>query len=271
VRQTLAEAVAVAFGVPAGSVRVDIGDSSLPHGPTSSASRTTPSVQPTAARAGLRLRDALVTALGSEHGMAGVVAVEGGVEQAGEFVPWSDLWPRLAGTSVTEGRPSDSHFGVTPVAVEGVRFGWGVSDAAHLVEVEVGRPTGEVRVRRVAVALYAGKIHTPRQARSQVHGAIARGIGEALWEARVVDTGTGRVHSDSYDRYRIMRASEMPEIEVVFFEDGFEHAAGGGVGVAELAISSAPAAVVNAVSHAIGARLRTMPLDPQAVRSALAR
>jgi xanthine dehydrogenase YagR molybdenum-binding subunit len=119
--------------------------------------------------------------------------------------------------------------------------------------------------------MYAGRIHTPVQARSQVHGALARGIGEVLWEARVMNPETGRVETDSYDRYRIMRAGEMPETEVVFFEEGFDHAAGGGVGIAELAISSVPAAVANAVAAATGARLKSMPMTPGVVLASLSR
>ncbi len=267
---TLVEAVARGFGVDSSQVRVMIGDSSFGHGPVSSGSRTTPSIYPTAQKAATELRSQLLEVVRSELGMVGAELSDGGVHHAGEFVPWVDLWPRLGGRSVTAKRPRDGRLPATPIAVEGAQFGWGVSDAAHIVEVEVDPSTGDVRATRTAVALAAGTIHTPAQARSQVHGALARGIGEALYEERLTDTETGAVSTASYARYRMMRMSEMPEVEVEFLEDGFDHAPGGGVGIAELAITSIPGAVANAIAAATGWRPKKMPMTPKMVRAALA-
>ena len=267
---TLVEAVARKFGVDPSQVQVEIGNSSFGHGPVSSGSRTTPSIYPTAQKAAEELRSQLLEVLQSELGMEGAEPSDGGVHHAGEFVPWIDLWPRLGSRSVTAKRPRDGRLPTTPIAVEGAQFGWGVSDAAHIVEVEVDASTGDVRATRAAVALAAGTIHTPSQARSQVHGALARGIGEALYEERLTDTETGEVSTASYARYRMMRMSEMPEVEVEFLEDGFDHAPGGGVGIAELAITSIPGAVANAIAGATGWRPKKMPITPEMVRAALA-
>ncbi len=63
--------------------------------------------------------------------------------------------------------------------------------------------------------------------------------------------------------------SEMPEVEVEFFEEGFDHAPGGGAGIAELAITSIPGAVANAVAAATGWRPKRMPMTPELVKAAL--
>lgn len=258
-RHTLATAVAGVFGVAATRVAVEVGDSRFPHGPTSSASRSTPSLQPAAAAAAAGLLEQLVGRVATDLGMPGAAAVDGGLVHAGEHVPWADLWPRLAGAEAVARRPPDRRPPASPMAVEGVKFGWGISDAAHLAQVEIERATGQIRVVRMAVAIGAGVIHSPVPARSQVHGAVARGVGQALYEERVTDAG-GRVVTDSYDRYRIMRMSEMPVVDVEFLEEGFDHAAGGGAGIAELAITAVPAAVANAVTDAIGFRPRHIPI-----------
>ena len=261
----LAKAVASEFGIEAADVHVRIGDSTLPHGPTASASRSTPSVFPAAGRAAAELKAELMDEITTELGMDGAKPSQGGIEHAGEFIPWLDLWPRLPARSVSAKRPRDDRLSATPFAVEGVRFGYGISDVAHIVEVEVDQTSGHVAVTRVAAALAAGTIHTPAQARSQIHGALARGIGEALLEERLTDATSGEVVTAAYDKYRILRASEMPEVEVEFFEEGFVHAAGGGAGISELSITSVPAAVANAVAAATGWRPMEMPMTPERV------
>jgi xanthine dehydrogenase YagR molybdenum-binding subunit len=269
-RTLLAAGVAEVFGVSPDGVTVRIGDSALCHGPTTSASRTTPSLAPTTREAAVRLRDRLVESATHELGLVGAVPVEGGVVHDGELVLWSELLRRIAPQSAEAKRPKDRHLPVSPVPVEGVQAGWGLSDSACLVEVTVDRASGAVRATRAAVALAAGKIHTPVQAAGQVHGALARGIGQALTEERITDPRTGRVVTASYDTYRILRCGGMPEVEVHFVEEGFEHAPGGGAGIAELAITAVPAAVANAVAHATGRRLRRLPMTPERVREALA-
>ena len=246
-------------------MQVRMGDSALPHGPTASASRSTPSVFPAAGRAAANLKSELVEEISTELGMDGAESSHGGIEHAGEFISWLDLWPRLPARSVSAKRPRDDRLSATPIAVEGVRFGYGISDVAHIIEVEVDQTSGHVAVTRVAAALAAGTIHTPAQARSQIHGALARGIGEALLEERLTDTTSGKVVTAAYDKYRILRASEMPEVEVKFFEEGFVHAAGGGAGISELSITSVPAAVANAVAAATGWRPMEMPMTPERV------
>lgn len=266
---TLTQAVARVFGVDPSEVHLEMGDSSLGHGPTSSGSRTTPSIYPTAQNAAGDLRDQLLEAVRDELRMDGAELSDGGIDHAGEFVAWSDLWSRLGERSASSKRPRDGRLPVTPIAVEGAQFGWGVSDAAHIIEVEVDPSIGDVTATRAAVALAAGNIHTKPQAESQVHGALARGIGEALYEARLTDLATGKVTTASYDSYRIMRMSEMPEVDVEFFEEGFDHAPGGGAGIAELAITSIPGAVANAVAAATGWRPKQMPMTPELVKEAL--
>jgi xanthine dehydrogenase YagR molybdenum-binding subunit len=267
---SLATTVARRFGVTPGDVEVRIGDSALGHGPTSSGSRMTPSLVPTAGAAAVELQAGLVRAAQENLGMGGAAPVDGGLNHAGEFVPWADLWPQLPEQSASAKRPRDDHFPATFVAIEGVKFGWGITDAAHLVAVEADRRSGRVRATKAAAALAAGTIHTPVQARSQVHGAFARGIGQALLEARITDPATGIVSTGDYDAYHLLRMSQMPEVDVEFLDGDLEHVPANGAGIAELAITSVPAAVANAVSDATSWRPRALPMTPEAVLAGLA-
>ncbi len=264
----IATAVAEVFGVALDDVDVNAGDSRLGRGPTSSASRTSPSVFPTAAAAAELLRDELVEAAAELFG-GPVEPVPGGITHAGEMIPWPDVFTRLGDRRVEAGRPKDGHFPATPFPVEGVQIGWGLSDVGHLVEVEVDTRYGVVRPRRVYVVLAAGRIYVPELARSQVEGGVMQGIGLALHEERRFDHRSGLVLTADVGSYRYPAMGDTPEIEVEFLEEGFEHAPGGGAGIAELAITAAPAATVNAVAHAVGHRFPELPLRPDRVLEAL--
>ncbi len=264
----LATAVADTFGVAVDDVEVRAGDSRLGRGPTSSASRTSPSVYPAASAAAVRLHAELLEAAAEVLG-GPVEAVPGGVTHAGEMIPWPDLFDRLEDRRVEAGRPKDGHVPATPFPVEGVQIGWGLSDVAHLVEVDVDTRYGTVQPRRVYVALAAGRIYAPDLARSQVEGGVIQGIGLALYEERRLDLRSGLVLSADVGSYRYPAMGDTPEVEVEFIEEGFEHAPGGGAGIAELAITSAPAATVNAVANAVGRRFPELPLRPDRVLEAL--
>lgn len=263
----LATAVADVFGVPVEAVELRVGDSSYGRGPTSSASRTSPSVYPAAAAAATQLRQELTEA--AEEVLGGPVQVaDGGVTHAGELVPWPELLPRLGDRSAVSSRPKDGHFPATPIAVEGVQIGWGLSDVAHIVEVEVDTRFGRVRPRRVWAGLAAGRIYAPDLARSQVAGAVMQGLGLALFEERRLDRRSGLVLTSDLGSYRYPAMGDTPEVEVEFLEEGFDHAPGGGAGIAELAITSVPAATANAVAAAMGRHFTDLPIRPDRVLEA---
>ncbi|MDX1448359.1 MAG: molybdopterin-dependent oxidoreductase [Acidimicrobiia bacterium] len=262
-RTVLARAVGSVFGVDESLVRVQVGVSGV-WGPASAGSRTATSVHPAASVAANQLRDRLVDAAGSMLG-EGVVAVPGGVDHAGEFVPWPELLDRLEPQSATAGRPADTRRPLTPFTIEGLRLGIGLTHAAHVVEVEVDTRLGRVRPLRVANALTAGRVHVPELARSQVHGGVIQGIGYALTEERLLDPATGVNITTNLDQYRLPGIGESPTIEVDFLSGGFEHSASRSAGLAELAIVAVPAALANAVSRAIGRRITRLPIGPDHV------
>ena len=136
---------------------------------------------------------------------------------------------------------------------------------AVIAEVEVDMYTGGVRVLRVYPALAVGRIVNPEAVKTQVEGAVIQGLGYTLMERLVFDQG-GRVINDNLTDYVVPTSLDVPEVEEpVFVEDLWEYGPLGAKGVGEMALIPMPAAIANAVSHAIGVRVTELPLTPERV------
>ena len=151
-----------------------------------------------------------------------------------------------------------------------VTTGRGLAGAVQLAEVEVDTWLGKTRVTRFWSGLTIGRPQVPRLAISQAEGSIIQGIGYALYEAREYDPSRGHVLAAGLEDYRIPGIADTPEMIVHFDEAGFEHVAGGGIGIGEIATVPVAAAVANAMAHATGARFRSSPMRPDRVLAALA-
>ncbi len=140
-----------------------------------------------------------------------------------------------------------------------VIFGFG-SYLAQVAEVAVGND-GRVRVTRVVCAVDCGRIVNPDTAKAQMEGGIIFGITAALYGDITIKAG--RIEQSNFDNYQMLRIDEAPAIEVHLI-DSTE--APGGLG--EPATSAIAPAVVNAIFQATGKRLRKLPADQTALKSA---
>ncbi|MFD6952708.1 xanthine dehydrogenase [Nocardiopsis sp. TSRI0078] len=250
IRTVLGEVVADRLGVPASDLRVEIGDSSSVHGTGSFGSRTTTSMGPAAAEAADRLRAAL-----REH--------EPRVPESGP-VPEHALKDALAaaeGVRVVGERGRDRWGALSP-DMDDLAVGRGMSGAVHVMEVEVDTLLGRVRPTRCWAGLAVGRVYSERLARNQCEGAVVQGVGYALFEERRHDPATGVVLTDNLEDYRIPGMGDVPETEVYFHQEGFEHAAGAGIGLGEVSVVGVAAAVANAVHDATGWRPHDLPIRP---------
>lgn len=265
-KTVMAAAVARALGVDRSLVDVELGRAELGWGPMSAGSRTTASVYPATFDAAVRLRERLVDQVRDTPGLEGAEATDGGVVHAGERLTWDELLARLRPEEARAGRPVDTRR-LTPftMTVGGLRFGWGFTESAHVVEVEVDRLLGAVQVRRVDTRIAAGRIHAPMPARSQVLGGVIQGLGMTFHERRRVDPRVGAVVSATLEDYHLPGIGDTPHMEVSFLEEGFDHVPGGGVGMSELALVAVPAAAANALANATGRRFRSLPITPDLV------
>jgi CO/xanthine dehydrogenase Mo-binding subunit len=136
--------------------------------------------------------------------------------------------------------------------------------AAHFVEVLVDPDLGTVRVARVVSAIDGGRILNPKTARSQIIGGIAMGIGMALLEETVSDR-TGRLVTTSLAEYVVAVNADVRDVDVLFVGQPDSMTPLGTKGVGELAITGMAAAIANAVYHATGMRVRSLPISIEKV------
>jgi xanthine dehydrogenase YagR molybdenum-binding subunit len=107
-------------------------------------------------------------------------------------------------------------------------------------------------------------------AANQVYGGVIQGVGLGRMEERVLDGETGIQLTASLENYKVPTMMDAPDIEVSFLDRADPKANSiGARGLGEPPIIPAPAAIANAVSDAIGARLTDLPITPRRVLQAL--
>jgi CO/xanthine dehydrogenase Mo-binding subunit len=134
---------------------------------------------------------------------------------------------------------------------------------AHVAEVEVDLRTGEVRVLRMAAAHDVGKAVNRPDAEGQIEGALMMGVGAALMEEVLPG------HTTGFADYYLPTIKSMPEIEVFLIEKSGLYGPFGVKGLGEAAMLPATPAIVNAISRAIGQRIRSVPATPERVLRAI--
>lgn len=126
------------------------------------------------------------------------------------------------------------------------------SEVAAMAEVSIDQ--GAVVVHDVWVAIDPGKIVNPAVIKQQVQSAVALGLSETLVESYIYKNGEPQ--ASNFDRYAILRPSQMPDVHVQIIESGAEM---GGIG--EPGLPAVPPAVTNAVAALTGQRPRSLPLS----------
>jgi carbon-monoxide dehydrogenase large subunit len=145
------------------------------------------------------------------------------------------------------------------------------SNACHIAIVAIDLATGHVAIERFVIVEDAGRLINPMIVEGQIHGGVAQGIANALYEAVVYDDG-GNVLSGSLADYLVPTMAEIPTLEIHHLETLTEASVTGAKGVGEGGTIGAPAAVLNAVSDALspfGIGIYEMPITPQRIRQLL--
>ncbi len=178
---------------------------------------------------------------------------------AGNFAPLS--LAEIAANAEKTGGPIAGHFEVNA-------GGAGVSFATHIVDAEVDRETGFVKILRYTVAQDAGKAVHPSYVEGQFQGGAVQGIGWAINEEYIYGED-GKLQNPGFLDYRIPVASDLPMIDTVIVEVPNPGHPYGVRGVGETSIVPPLAAISNAVSAAAGVRLTELPMSPPRVLKAL--
>ena len=158
--------------------------------------------------------------------------------------------------------------GPVTCSVSATSTGVGPIIAGNIVDVEVDLETGKVDILRVTAFLDVGTAVHPSYVEGQIQGGTVQGIGWALNEEYVY-TSDGTMVNSSFLDYRMPTSLDVPMIEAVMIEVPNPRHPFGLRGVGEAPIIPPLPALANAVSHAIGVRMNTLPMSPDAILAAL--
>lgn len=256
----VAQTVAQLTGLPFERIEVELGSSTFPPGALSGGSWVTASVMPAVAGA----TRAALAKLGEYAVMgSGLLAgtdiqslkVEGGQFVSGERrVSFSDVLShqRLA--------RAEGNF---QSGLKGGDYSYR-SFGAHFVEVRWDPGISRLRVARVVSAIDVGKVVNPLAGRNQVEGAIIMGLGMALFEASENDQRTGLPVNNNYAEYVVPVHGDLPDIDVTLLDyPDYNLSEFGARGIGEIGVTGLAAAVANAVYHATGKRIRSLPITKE--------
>ncbi len=254
------------LGVPFEKVTFDLGKSEYPFGPVAGGSNSTGTVGTAIHEVAGILHQALAElaiadAKSPLHGLKkdditmvapGRIGVKGESAKSDSF---TDILKRAGKDEIAV--ESKLH---APEENEKFAFqSWG----AQFCEVKIDPLLPRVQVTRFVSVINGGRIVNEKTARSQILGGVVMGIGMALTEETAYDGKTGLPVTANLAEYHVPTHADIPPIEVHFVgEPDFAFNPIGARGLGEIGITGTAAAVANAVYHATGKRIRSLPITP---------
>ena len=121
-----------------------------------------------------------------------------------------------------------------------------------------------LRVNRTLTVIDGGRIVNPLTGRNQIEGAVAMGIGMALFEDVLYDK-KGNLQSNSFMTYKIPGRGDIGTIRVAFEESYEPTGPFGAKSVGEVVINTPAPAIVAAIYSAVGVQVTDLPVTPEKV------
>ena len=143
------------------------------------------------------------------------------------------------------------------------------SFCAQAADVEVDPDTGQVSVLGLAAAHDVGFPICPPGVEGQIEGGVMQGVGYALMEEMVFDPASGQLINGALADYKLPTTLDMPPVHAIVVSSNDEEGPFGAKGFAETTVTPTAAAIANAVYDAVGVRIRTLPLTPEKIFTAL--
>jgi xanthine dehydrogenase YagR molybdenum-binding subunit len=252
------------LGLDLDHVTFDLGDTNLPYAPQAGGSGLTAALGSAIHAACHQLIQAFLDIAAGDHhsplrgcGLADVTVAGGRIHRTGHPAhgeAYTDILTRCGLDHLTADgdsappRPQDA--GMAPAG----------PFAAKFVEVHVDPDLGMLRIARVVSAIDGGRILNHKLARSQIIGGTVGGIGMALLEETVTDRDTGRIANATLGEYLVPVNADIPDMDVIFVGEPDRFNPIGVKGVGEIGLVGIAAAIANAVYHATGRRIRSLPI-----------
>ncbi|MGJ8596139.1 molybdopterin cofactor-binding domain-containing protein [Sulfitobacter sp.] len=133
---------------------------------------------------------------------------------------------------------------------------------ACAAQVHVDRATGRIEVQKLSMVIDCGTVVDPDSAHGQTQGAALWGLSMALYEGTEIENGN--VRDRNLGTYTPVRMIDTPPIDIAFVPSTEVP-----VGLGEPGATPVAPAIANAIFNAVGARLRHLPMTPDAVLSAM--
>ncbi|HLZ22506.1 MAG TPA: xanthine dehydrogenase family protein molybdopterin-binding subunit [Ktedonobacterales bacterium] len=274
----LAQIVAQVFDVPGSRVSVELNDSALPgYSLGTFGSRVTQFSGSATLLAAQAARDKAVKLAADrlEASPDDLVVVDGRISVRG--MPSRNVELAELARAVEEQPDLIEHEPPNPAngaSIEGLAAwrsftppGLTFSSGSHAAVVEVDRDTGEVHILSYVAVDDCGRVVSHYLAEAQAHGALAQGIGQALFEEVLYDQD-GQILSGTLLDYALPKASQLPTFECDSVETPAPGNPLGAKGIGEAGAIAAPPTIVNAVLDALaplGITAIDMPLRPEKV------
>ena len=248
-----AQTAAEHLGVPVEKVSVMLGDTTWPPAPVSGGSITTASVCSVISQACDAIR-ARLTSQGETGDLVELLRRKGpgAVEEYAEWIPHGAKPGALQALYAGHAMPTGG-----AKLEDRIQFAFG----AQFVEVRIHARTKEIRVPRITGAFAAGRILNTRTAHSQLMGGMIWGIGSALHEETEIDRRSARYVNANLADYLVPVNADIGQVDVIMIPEEDKLVNPIGVkGIGEIGIVGTAAALSNAVFHATGQRIRSLPL-----------
>jgi xanthine dehydrogenase YagR molybdenum-binding subunit len=259
-----AEVVSDRTGIPLDRIRVQLGDTALPPGPTSGGSSATATVLPAIAEATDQaitelLKVAALTA-GSPFEKADPTTLKmtgGRVHREGQSPESGVAFPDVLKLRKFSGLDGQARTGAPPEAKQYSMHSFG----AHFCEVAYDPGVARLRVSRWLTVIDGGRMINLKTSRNQILGAVVMGIGMALLEETIYDPRNGKPINNNYADYMVPVNADVPDMDCVFLDyPDTKLNEYGARGIGEIGLTGCASAVTNATYHATGVRVRELPI-----------
>ena len=138
------------------------------------------------------------------------------------------------------------------------------SFGAHFADLTVDTLTGLVKIEKYLAVHDIGRALNPSFVEGQIYGGVQMGIGMALLE-ELAFNAQGLPSARNFDKYHLINAPDMPEVEIRLIEKGEEGGPFGAKSIGEIATVPVAPAIVNAVNRALGTEMAALPLTPSVI------
>jgi xanthine dehydrogenase YagR molybdenum-binding subunit len=253
------------IGLRPGQVVFRLGDTRFPETPVSGGSQTAASTGSAVLGAAQALREKLIQMAVTDGqsplsgaGAGDVVIDDGWLTLKSD----SSRRERLSALLQRQGKDSVQAHGQAEPGAEKDEYSM-YAFGAQFAEVHVDADLGQTRVTRMVGAFAAGRILNEKTARSQLMGGMVWGIGMAMMEDTIADAPRGRIVNPNLAEYHVPVNLDVPMIDVIMVPEIDMHVNPAGVkGIGEIGVTGSTAAIVNAIYHATGKRVRELPVTP---------